>query len=210
MASTVYPKGRQGFVDGSIDWDTGDVRAMLVRSTYVYDGTDQFVSDLGAVDNGRTGALTSKTVTDGVLDAADTQLTAIAAVACNAIVVFQHTGNDATARLICYIDGRVRVQVAAAAAGGATTITVEDLPDGIANGATLTLVSGSGPATITTTASAVTGARSLSVSALSGALSVDAVYEYAGTASVGLPFTPAASQQVNINWDNGPNRIAVP
>jgi hypothetical protein len=59
---------------------------------------------MGAVDNGRSAALGTKTVTDGVADAADTSLTATAAVACNAIVVFQHTGADATARLICYVD----------------------------------------------------------------------------------------------------------
>lgn len=104
MASALFPKGKQGLIDGSIDMDTDDIRAMLVRSTYTYDSTDQFVADLGAVDNGRTAALGSKTVTDGVFDAADTSLTATSAVACNALVLFEHTGADATARLIAYID----------------------------------------------------------------------------------------------------------
>jgi hypothetical protein len=104
MANGLFNPGREGFLDGSIDWDTGDIRAMLVRSTYTFDATDKFVSDLGSVDNGRSAALGTKTVTDGVADAADTSLTATAAVACNALVVFQHTGADATARLICYID----------------------------------------------------------------------------------------------------------
>lgn len=104
MANALFNPGREGFLDGSIDWDTGDIRAMLVRSTYTFDATDKFISDLGAVDNGRTAALTSKTVTDGIADAADTSLTATAANASNAIVIFQHTGSDATARLIAYID----------------------------------------------------------------------------------------------------------
>lgn len=104
MASSLFNNGREGFLDGSIDWDTDDVRVMLVRSTYTYDATDEFVADLGAVDNGRSAALASKTVVDGIADAADTTLTATAAVACNAIVVFKHTGSDATARLIAYID----------------------------------------------------------------------------------------------------------
>ena len=131
MANTLFPLGRQGFLDGSIDWDTNDIRVMLVRSTYTYDSTDQYVSDLGSVDNGRTAALTSKTVTNGTADAADTTVTATSAVACNALVIFQHTGTDSTARLIAYID----------------------------------------------------------------------------TPSSGLPFTPSASQVVNITWDNGTNRI---
>jgi hypothetical protein len=104
MASALFPLGREGFLDGSIDWDTNDIRAMLVKSTYVYDAADKFLSDLGAVDNGRTGALGTKTVALGVAGSADTTLTATAGVACNAIVVFQHTGSDATARLIAYID----------------------------------------------------------------------------------------------------------
>lgn len=104
MANTLFPLGKQGFLDGSIDWDTGDIRVMLVRSTYTYDAADQFVSDLGAVDNGRSAALGSKTVALGVADAADTTITATAAVACNALVIFQHTGSDATARLIHYMD----------------------------------------------------------------------------------------------------------
>lgn len=104
MANALFNPGREGFLDGSIDWDTGDIRVMLVRSTYTFDAADKFISDLGAVDNGRSAALASKTVTDGVADAADTSLTATAAVASNALVLFQHTGSDATARLIAYID----------------------------------------------------------------------------------------------------------
>lgn len=104
MANTLFPLGKEGFLDGSIDWDTGDIRAMLVRSTYTYDATDRYVSDLGSVDNGRSASLASKTVTSGVADAADTTITATAAVACNAIILFQHTGTDSTARLIHYMD----------------------------------------------------------------------------------------------------------
>jgi hypothetical protein len=131
MANALFNPGREGFLDGTIDWDTGDIRVMLVKDTYVFDAADKFVADLGAVDNGRSAALGTKTVTDGVANAAATSLVATAAVACDALVIFQHTGSDATARLIDYID----------------------------------------------------------------------------TASAGLPFTPAASQTVNITWDSGANKI---
>jgi len=104
MANVLYDKGREGFLDGTIDWDTGDMRACLVASTYTFSAAHDFMDDVGANDNGRTAALGSKTVTSGVADAADTTLTATAAVACNALVIFQHTGADATARLIAYID----------------------------------------------------------------------------------------------------------
>jgi len=106
MASALFDPGREGFLDGTIDWDTGDIRVMLVKSAYAFDAADKFISDLPAAtaDNGRSAALGTKTVTSGVADAADTTLTATAAAACNALIVFQHTGSDATARVIAYID----------------------------------------------------------------------------------------------------------
>ena len=131
MANALYDKGREGFLDGSIDWDSGDIRVSLVASAYTYSAAHEFMSDIGANDNGRSAALSSKTVTGGVADAGATTLTATGAVVCEALVIFQHTGSDATARLIAYID----------------------------------------------------------------------------TPSAGLPFTPSASQVVNITWDNGANKI---
>lgn len=104
MANVLYDKGREGFLDGSIDWDTDDIRVALVESTYTFSAAHDFVDDLGTNDNGRSAALGSKTVTSGVADAADTTITATAALACNALVIFKHTGVDATARLIAYID----------------------------------------------------------------------------------------------------------
>ncbi|OUM01662.1 hypothetical protein [Variovorax sp. JS1663] len=104
MANALYDPGREGFLDGSIDWDTDDIRVMLVLSTYTFSAAHKFLADLGAVDNGRSAALGSKTVTSGVADAADTTLNATAASASKALVVFKHTGSDATARVIVYID----------------------------------------------------------------------------------------------------------
>jgi len=104
MTSALFSKGREGFLDGSIDWDTNDIRVMLVKSAYTFDDADEDLADLGANDNGRSAALGTKTVVAGVAGAADTTLVATAAVACNALIIFQHTGSDATARLIAYID----------------------------------------------------------------------------------------------------------
>lgn len=104
MANALYDPGREGFLDGTIDWDTDDIRVMLVLSTYTFVASNKFITDLGAVDNGRSAALATKTVTNGVADAADTSLVATAASASKALAVFKHTGVDATARLIAYID----------------------------------------------------------------------------------------------------------
>jgi hypothetical protein len=123
MANALYDPGREGFLDGSIDWDTDDIRVMLVLSTYTFSAAHKFLADLGAVDNGRTAALASKTVTGGVADAADTTLNATAAAASKALAVFKHTGSDATARLIAYIDTPTSGLPFTPAAGQAVPIT---------------------------------------------------------------------------------------
>lgn len=104
MANALYNKAREEYLDGLLDWGADDVRVCLVRSTYTFSAAHTSMSDVSTNDNGRSAALGSKTVTDGVADAADTSLTATSAVACNALVIFKHTGSDATARLIAYID----------------------------------------------------------------------------------------------------------
>ena len=103
MANTLYDAGREGILDTSIAM-TGDIRVMLVNSAYVFDSTDRFLIDMGAVDNGRSTTLQNMTYTAGVFDADNISLTATAAATCNALVIFLNTGSDATARVIAYID----------------------------------------------------------------------------------------------------------
>jgi hypothetical protein len=104
MANVLYDSGREGILDDTIAMNAGDIRCMLVLSTYTFSAAHKFIADMGAVDNGRSASLASKTYTAGVFDAADTTITATAASACKAIMIFLHTGADATARLIAYID----------------------------------------------------------------------------------------------------------
>lgn len=104
MANTLYDPGREGILDETILMNSGDIRAMLVLSTYAFSAAHKFIADMGAVDNGRSATLGTKTFTGGVFDAADTTITATAASACKAIMLFRHTGADATARLVAYID----------------------------------------------------------------------------------------------------------
>lgn len=76
MANALYDLGRQGFLDGSIDWDTAVIRVALMTSGYTANtATDQFFSTASA--SGTTNivgvpmTLQTKTVTGGVADAAD-------------------------------------------------------------------------------------------------------------------------------------------
>lgn len=107
MATGLYDKGREGFLDGSIDWDTDTIKAVLVDAAdYTADlAAHDFLDDVPAGARVATSAaLTSKTVAAGVADAADVTLSAVTGDPSEAIIIYKDTGSAATSRLIAYID----------------------------------------------------------------------------------------------------------
>lgn len=211
----LFDPGREGFLAGEIDWDTAVIKVALVRG-YTFSAAHKFVSEVtgaGGTLVATSAALGSKTVANGIADAADTSFTSVAAGAAIPVyIVFQSSavtgGGDVATnaqRLISYHDGKIQFTVAASAVTSATSITIDPLPAAIASGATLTKISGTGPTTITTSATGAAGARTLTVSALSGNLSADAVYEVAASGT-GLPITPDGNN-INLTFDNGTNKI---
>lgn len=105
MASGMYASGREGFLDGSIDWDTDNIKAVLVDTgTYTVDlATHNMHDDLSGIV-ATSGNLATKTVTGGVADAADLTFTAVTGSTVEAIVLYKDTGVSSTSRLIAYID----------------------------------------------------------------------------------------------------------
>lgn len=107
MANALYDKGREGFLDGSIDFDTNTIAIIFV------DEADDTI-DLAVDDNyddraaaSRVGTLTnlaSKTVTAGVADAADTVMTAVTGDVSESLDMLKDSGVESTSRLICNID----------------------------------------------------------------------------------------------------------
>ena len=107
MANTLYDHGREGFLDGSIDWDTDDIRCILVDTAdYSVDlANDDNLDDIpGDARVAVSGALSSKTVDAGVADAADVTFSSVTGDQCEALVIYKHTGTESTSRLIAYID----------------------------------------------------------------------------------------------------------
>ena len=105
--SGLYDSGREGFLDGSIDWDTDDIRQILVDiGAYTVNlATHVFLSSIAAGARiAVSGALAGKTKTAGVADADDVTHLSVSGASVEAIVFYKHTGSDATARLICYVD----------------------------------------------------------------------------------------------------------
>lgn len=105
--NVLYDKGREGYLDGSLNWLTDDVRAILIDTTAYTPNfiTDKFlVSIPGPARISTCPSFTSKTATAGVADADDVAFTAVAGPMIEAVVIYKHTGVDATARLIAFID----------------------------------------------------------------------------------------------------------
>jgi hypothetical protein len=107
MANALFDKGREGFLDGSIDWDTNDIRIILVDegTDNPNTATDDNLDDIGAGARvAVSNALDSPTVTSGVADAADEVLSAVSGATVEDITIYKHTGTESTSRLIAKID----------------------------------------------------------------------------------------------------------
>lgn len=77
MANAVFPKAKQGFLEGGIDLDTAVIKVALVRG-YTYNSAHDFVDDVtgaGGTLHATSAALSGITLTDGVFDAADCTFT---------------------------------------------------------------------------------------------------------------------------------------
>jgi hypothetical protein len=102
-----YVKFREALLQGQINLTSDDIRAILIDAAdYTVDlNTHDFLADVPAGARvAASGALGSKTVTNGVFDAADPTLSSVSGDTVEAVLVYKHTGNDATANLLAYVD----------------------------------------------------------------------------------------------------------
>jgi hypothetical protein len=103
----VYPKGREGFLAGDIDWDAHDIRVILVDTgQYAFNAIHDNLDDIsvGARVATSSAGLTGKTVVDGVADADDITILSVSGATVEAVVLYRDTGTESTSRLIAYID----------------------------------------------------------------------------------------------------------
>lgn len=130
MANAVFPKAKEGFLDGSIDLDTASIKVALVRG-YTYSSAHATVADVtgaGGTLHATSSALSSRTVTNGVFDAADvTYTTPATSTSDHSLLVFQSSavggGADVSAasqRVIAWIDTGTGIPIKPA--GGDITV----------------------------------------------------------------------------------------
>ncbi len=129
MANAVFPKAKEGFLDGSIDLDTAVIKVALVRG-YTYSSSHEFVSDVTATGtlHATSAALSSIDVTNGVFDAADVTFTTPSTDSNDhSLLIFQSSavggGSDVAAssqRVIAWIDTGTGIPIKPA--GGDITV----------------------------------------------------------------------------------------
>jgi hypothetical protein len=111
MANALYDKGKGNILSGNVDWDTDNIRALLLdaddHTTSLT--TDDALDDIpGSSPNARVAVLgsnfSSKTTTDGVADAADITFTSVSGDEAEELVIYKHSGVESTSWLIVNID----------------------------------------------------------------------------------------------------------
>jgi len=158
------------------------------------------------VSAGTAVTLGSKTVTDGVLDCADLTFSAVPAGTYHGVIYYYDTTDAATSPVWFFEDGRQRVTVAADAALSATTVWVSRLEGPIVSGTTLLFSNG---VSATLSANAAAGATSLTVTALSAAITAGHQADAPWTNSL-LPITTGSSGSISVTIDDGTAYVGAP
>lgn len=107
MASNLYDKAREKFMSAGLNLPTDTIKAVLIDvADYTANfATNEFLSDIPAAARvAISPALTGKTITLGVFNAATTTWSAVTGDQSEAVVFFKDTGNANTSPLIAYVD----------------------------------------------------------------------------------------------------------
>jgi len=164
------------------------------------DNWDDFDGAVVGAGSGKVN-LASRTVTQGVADAADSTFTSITGNSIEAVVILQDTGTATTSRMIALITGKFLGVVAADVASSATTIWVDKpLPATVAS-QTVVFSNGLSVATVAGTA----GNRNLTCTATTSTIAAghQGMLVLSGS---GLPVVPNGGNIV-VAYDNGANKI---
>jgi hypothetical protein len=103
--SSLYPQGAAHLLGKAtkVDMVADTIKILLYGGAYT--AANEFVSDLTLASIiARSGALASKTVTNGTFDAADVTITAVSGAAFPHIILYKDSGADVSSPLIANFD----------------------------------------------------------------------------------------------------------
>lgn len=107
MTNALFDKGREGILDDTVNMSAATIKIALVRG-YTFSAAHANLSDVTGAGGAIVGtpiALSTKSYTSGVLDAADVTFPLVAAgAAIGAVIIYNDSGTASTSRLVAYID----------------------------------------------------------------------------------------------------------
>lgn len=106
MANAIYPKFKEQALQAGVNLSSGDIKAVLVDlADYTYSAAHEFLSDVALAGRVATSPnLASKTLTNGLFDAADVSFTAVTGDQSEALILYIDTGTAGTSRLIAFFN----------------------------------------------------------------------------------------------------------
>ena len=119
MANQLYTKAKQALLGGELNLSSNVITIALVDTdVYTFSDSHEFRSSIPNTAVVSTNNLISKTITNGVFDAADVDFPFVTGANCEALILYHNTGdaeNDgarqADSRLVVYIDTAVGLPV---------------------------------------------------------------------------------------------------
>lgn len=106
MANALYDAGREAFLDGNISWSSDTIKVVLIDTgeytvdLEIHDNLD----DVAGAARIATATLASKTVADGIADAADVTFSSVSGAQSEALIIYKDSGVEGTSTLIAYLD----------------------------------------------------------------------------------------------------------
>lgn len=112
MANQLYTKAKQSLLGGELNLSSNVVTIALIDTdVYTFSASHQFRSSVPNTAVVATANLASKSITDGVFDAADVEFPFVTGANCEALILYHNTGNaeadgsrQADSNLVAYID----------------------------------------------------------------------------------------------------------
>lgn len=125
MASGWMPSGADATLK-TINWDTDDIRCVMLLSSYSFSAAHDFLDDVSAsaAVNGTSAALTV-TVASGVIDISDFPVTPDTAQTVGSLMFYQHTGTGSTSALLFFIDSAKASNLPLATTGAAVQVVID-------------------------------------------------------------------------------------
>jgi hypothetical protein len=114
MANVLFPKFKEALFAAGINFTTATIKAQLLNTSsadgagnfYTYNAAHDFLDDVPSGSRvGTPVTLGSKTITNGVFDAADLAFGATTGASAEALIIYNDTpSTEATKQLIAYFD----------------------------------------------------------------------------------------------------------